>query len=110
MKKVGFEVGARRAVCVDFPDGRVVSFPPGTRFEADPSNPSIVRLLRVGEIRRLDPREPLPPLPPTLGAPLHVRNAVKARADIAATKQARKAAVNNQTRAQGASSTPPDVA
>src|SRR3990167_9042692 len=93
MKKNGYEVVATRPVCVDFSDGRAVSFRPGQRFEADVHNTSVQRLLRVGEVRQLNPREPIAPLPVTLGRPpaeaqiITSRAAVAMQAKIAAAKQ-----------------------
>lgn len=88
-KKVGYEVTALKAVCVDFPDGRVVSFQPGTRFTAHPTNTSVRRLARSNEIRKLGPYEAVPPLPVKLGAPHKVQNVLLARKQV---EQARKAA------------------
>ena len=82
MKQFGFEVVATKPVCVDFRDGRAVSFRPGQRFTAALTNPSIQRLLRVQEIRQLGDREAVPPLPPKLGAPQRVQNIMTARAEV----------------------------
>ena len=86
-KKVGYEVTAQKPVCVDFPDGRVVSFRPGTRFEAHPTNASVRRLLRVREIRQLGAMERVPPLPVKLGAPKSVRDVLTARSQLARAKK-----------------------
>jgi hypothetical protein len=87
-KKVGYEVIARRPVCVDFRDGRVVSFRPGQRFEAERTNSSVMRLERVKDVRRLGPMEAVPPLPVKLGAPRRVQAVLKARAQVAAARKA----------------------
>ena len=86
-KKTGYEVTAQKPVCVDFPDGRVVSFRPGTRFEAHPTNASVRRLLRVREIRVLSPMEKVPVLPVKLGAPKKVRAILESRNKLARAKQ-----------------------
>ena len=88
-KQVGFEVIAQRPVCVDFRDGRSVSFRPGQRFTATKTNTSVMRLVRTREIRALGPFEPVPALPIKLGAPRRVQNVLKARAQV---EQAKKAA------------------
>lgn len=87
-KHVGFEVTARKPVCVDFPDGRVVSFRPGMRFKAHPTNASVRRLIKVREIRQLGPYEAVPSLPVKLGAPREVQNVLKAREQVAAARKA----------------------
>jgi len=88
-KQVGFEVIAQRSVCVDFRDGRSVSFRPGQRFTASKTNTSVIRLVRTREIRALGPLESVPALPIKLGAPRRVQNVLKARAQV---EQAKKAA------------------
>ena len=90
-KKVGFEVITQRPVCVDFRDGRVVSFRPGQRFEASKTNLSVMRLVRNKEVRILGPYERVPALPVKLGAPRAVRNVLKAREQVAAAKKAAQA-------------------
>lgn len=87
-KKIGFEVTGTRPVCVDFRDGRAISFRPGTRFEAILTNQSVLRLLRIGEIRKLSPFEHVPPLPLKFGAPKRVQNIMKARAKVEAARKA----------------------
>lgn len=87
MKKLGYEVIALRPVCVDFEDGRSVSFRPGTRFECIPSNQSVVRLLRTRSIRELSAIERVPALPVKLGAPKQVRDVLKARSEVAAARK-----------------------
>lgn len=82
-KRVGYEVTALKPVCVDFPDGRVVSFRPGMRFEAHPTNMSVRRLLSVRELRVLGLNERVPALPEKLGAPKAVRDILKARKEVA---------------------------
>jgi hypothetical protein len=82
MKKVGYEVTARRPVCVDFEDGRSISFRPGMRFKAIPSNPAVVRLLRVREIRKLAPYEPVPVPAIKLGLPHKQKAILQARQKI----------------------------
>jgi len=84
MKKVGYEVIARRPVCVDFADGRVISFKPGMRFKSIPSNPSVARLFRNRDLRKLGPQEVIQPLPPKYGAPRNVQAILQARASVAA--------------------------
>ena len=86
-KNVGYEVTARKAVCVDFPDGRSISFRPGARFEAHPTNTSVRRLLRGREVRQLGPYDTVPLLPIKLGATKKVRNILQARADVDAAKK-----------------------
>lgn len=89
-KKVGFEVVSTRPVCVDFRDGRTISFQPGQRFEAAVTNNSVARLLRVREVRKLGQFERIPPLPVKLGAPKRVQNIMKRRAEV---EQARRLAL-----------------
>lgn len=89
-KKIGFEVIAQRPVCVDFRDGRVVSFRPGQRFEVERTNSTALRLERNRDVRRLGPREVVPALPVKLGAPRGVQAVLKARAQV---EQAKKAAL-----------------
>ena len=89
-KKVGYEVTATKPVCVDFPDGRVVSFRPGTRFEAHPTNASVRRLVKVQSVRTLGPFDAIPALPVKLGAPRQVTKVLNARDKVA---QARKKAL-----------------
>ena len=90
-KKVGYEVIAQRPICVDFRDGRVVSFRPGQRFEASKTNQSVLRLVRTRSVRKLGALETVPALPIKLGAPRHVQNVLKVRADVAAAKKAAQA-------------------
>jgi hypothetical protein len=87
MKKVGYEVTARRPVCVDFEDGRSISFRPGMRFKAIPSNPAVVRLLRVREIRKLAPYEPVPVPAIKLGLPHKQKAILQARQKIEQAKR-----------------------
>jgi hypothetical protein len=87
-KRIGFEVISTRPVCVDFRDGRAISFRPGHRFKSTLTNTSVLRLLRAGEIRKLSPFEPVPPMPVGLGEPRHVQNIKKARAEVAQAKKA----------------------
>ena len=87
MKLTGYEVTGTRPVCVDFADGRVVSFRPGMRFTAVPVNRSVLRLLRTREIRKLTQYEQVPALPPKLGAPHRVQNVLKARAEVEAARR-----------------------
>jgi len=82
-KKVGYQVTAIKPVCVDFPDGRVVSFRPGMRFEAHPTNTSVRRLLKVREVRQLSNYERVPVLPVKLGAPHDVRAIMETRKKMA---------------------------
>lgn len=81
-KIIGYEVTALKPVCIDFPDGRTVSFQPGMRFEAHPTNMSVRRLLSVREIRVLGLNERVPPLPEKLGAPKAIRDILKARKEV----------------------------
>jgi hypothetical protein len=99
MKKVGYEVTARKPVCVDFTDGRSISFRPGMRFEALPSNPSVVRLLRVREVRKLSPLEPVPILPIKLGLPRKAKAILESRRAI---EQARKLAEMKMAKSKAA--------
>ena len=87
MKKVGYEVTARKPVCVDFADGRSISYRPGMRFKATPSNSSVVRLLRVREVRKLAANEPVPALPIKLGTPRKNRAIMQARKEIEQAKR-----------------------
>ena len=88
-KIVGFEVVATRPVCVDFRDGRTISYRPGQRFEASLTNSSVQRLVRIKEIRKLGPFEAIPPMPVKLGATRRVQNIMKRRSEV---EQARVAA------------------
>jgi len=87
-KRIGFEVVATRPVCVDYRDGRAISYRPGHRFEATMLNSSVQRLLRGGEIRKLGPFERVPPMPVGLGKPKRVQSIMKARAEVAQAKRA----------------------
>lgn len=86
-KMVGYEVTGVKPVCVDFPDGRTVSFRPGMRFTAHPTNSSVRRLERVRQVRRLGDYERVPALPVKLGAPKEVRNILETRKKMAAAKR-----------------------
>lgn len=86
-KKLGFEVVSTRPVCVDFRDGRTVSFRPGQRFMAAMTNSSVQRLLRIREVRKLGPFEAIPSMPIKLGAPRRVQNILKRRAEVAQAKK-----------------------
>ena len=87
-KKAGFEVVATKPVCVDFRDGRSVSYQPGQRFTAAMTNTSVLRLLRVKEIRKLSKFEAMPPEPVKLGAPRRVQSVLKRRQEIEAARRA----------------------
>lgn len=52
-----YQVVARAAVTVEFPNGNVVSYPAGFMFTAHPTNASVSRLLRQNLIRPVTPRE-----------------------------------------------------
>ena len=86
-KIVGYQVIAIKPVCVDFLDGRAVSFQPGMRFEAHPTNASVRRLLRTREVRQLGAFEQVPALPEKLGAPADLRAALAARKALKLKKQ-----------------------
>ena len=86
-KMTGYEVIAQKPVCVDFPDGRAVSFPPGMRFEAHPTNSAVRRLLKIRDIRQLGPMERVPQLPVKLGATKDVRSILKSRRDMAEARR-----------------------
>jgi len=90
-KKVGLEVIAQRPVCVDFRDGRTISFRPGQRFEASKTNASVARLIRTQSVRVLGPRELVPMLPVKLGAPKPIQNVLKVRSEVAQAKKAAQA-------------------
>jgi len=90
-KKIGYEVTGTKPVCVDFLDGRSISFRPGQRFEAAVTNTSVQRLVRVHEVRKLNANEVIPPLPPKLGASRRVQNIMQHRADVEAAKLAARA-------------------
>jgi hypothetical protein len=51
--KHGYQVISMSAVCVDFDDGRSVSFPKGASFFADSNNLQVQRLLRGNAVREL---------------------------------------------------------
>lgn len=87
-KKIGYEVIAQRPVCVDFRDGRVVSFRPGQRFEVERTNATALRLERNKDVRRLGPREVIPTLPVKLGAPRNVQAVLAARSQVETAKKA----------------------
>ncbi len=106
-KQAGYEVTAQRPVCVDFPDGRAVSFRPGMRFTAHASNASVARLVRIREVRLLGANEGVPALPVKLGAPLKVQNILKTRAQVANAR--RIAEAKAQSRARAVSAPPPAV-
>lgn len=52
-----YQVVSRSAVTVEFPNGNVVNYPPGSSFQAHPATASVVRLLRINAIREVTPRE-----------------------------------------------------
>jgi hypothetical protein len=81
-KQVGYEVVAQRPVCVDFRDGRVVSFRPGHRFEAEVSNVSVQRLLRNKDVRVLSASEAVPATPIKIGTPPRLQELQKVRAEV----------------------------
>lgn len=78
-KLVGYEVIARKPVCVDFPDGRVVSYKPGMRFTAHATNTSVRRLVSIRELRELGSFETMPVTPAYLGEPKDVRSILEAK-------------------------------
>ena len=86
-KIIGYEVIALKPVCIDYPDGRVVSFRPGMRFEAHPTNTCVRRLLRSKRLRQLSPYEPVPALPVKLGAPADLRRALEPRKKLTAARR-----------------------
>lgn len=88
---VAYEVIAPRPVCVDFEDGRVVSFTPGMRFRSHPTNKSVRRLVKVQELRQLSPYEAVPALPIQLGASHRVRNILENRKRLEDKKKVRPA-------------------
>lgn len=90
-KKVGYEVIAQRPICVDFRDGRVVSFRPGQRFEVERTNTSALRLVRNRDLRELGQTETIPPLPVKLGAPRRLTEVLVAREKIEVAKNAARA-------------------
>jgi hypothetical protein len=97
-KQVGYEVTAQRPVCVDFRDGRVVSYRPGSRFEAEVSNVSVQRLLRNKDVRVLSAMESVPVTAVKLGAPPREQAVVKVRNEVERARQdaiARLAASQN---------------
>lgn len=87
-KQVGYEVTAQRPVCVDFRDGRSVSFRPGQRFEAEVSNVSVQRLLRNKDVRVLSASEAVPATPVKIGALPRVQAVVKVRNEVEKARQA----------------------
>jgi len=87
-KITGYEVTATRPVSVDFPDGRAVSFRPGMRFTAHPTNVSVRRLLSTQDVRQLGPHEAVPPLPVKLGASRELQAVLKSRAEVATAQKA----------------------
>ena len=101
-KQVGYEVTAMRPVCVDFPDGRVVSFRPGMRFIAHPANSSVIRLLRIRDVRQLSALDNVPVLPVKLGAPHKIQNILKTRAEVAQARRKAEAAAKAKARAVSA--------
>lgn len=58
--KTGYQVISMTAVCVDFDDGRSVSFPKGATFYADSNNAQVRRLVRNNDIRELSRGEQAP--------------------------------------------------
>jgi len=90
-KRIGFEVTGTKPACVDFRDGRTISFRPGQRFHATLTNQSVLRLLRTKSVRKLGPFEAVPALPVKLGAPKRVQNIMKARSQVEAAKKAAQA-------------------
>lgn len=57
VRKKTYQVVSANPVMVDYPDGNAVSHPQGTTFEAEPTNTSVVRLLRINAIREVSARE-----------------------------------------------------
>lgn len=49
--KTPYQVLSMNAVCVDYDDGRSISYPKGALFTADSNSPQIRRLLRNNDIR-----------------------------------------------------------
>lgn len=105
-KLAGFEVTGVKPVCIDFPDGRVVSFRPGMRFQAHPTNASVRRLMSVREVRALGPFEPVPALPVKLGAPKSVRNTLETRKKLAAARRLAEQRLKKQKQRAPKATTP----
>jgi len=51
--KAAYQVIGTRPVCIDFDDGRSMSFPVGASFSVDSSNVQVQRLLRGNEVREM---------------------------------------------------------
>jgi len=109
MKKQGYEVVAQKPVCVDFSDGRAISFRPGHRFEADVHNTSVQRLLKVGEIRALSPREMVPVMPVTLGRAPAEAQILKTRASLAEQKRVSDALAEASAKMAASKAAPPKI-
>jgi hypothetical protein len=58
--KTAYQVISVNAVCVDYDDGRSISYPKGTTFHADSNAPQVRRLLRNNDIRALSRSEQQP--------------------------------------------------
>jgi len=87
MKKQGYQVIGRQPVCIDFADGRTVSFRPGKRFEAHPTNKSVVRAMRGNSLRQLAANE-RGTEPVTLGMDPHRASTIGYRNQLAQNKVA----------------------
>lgn len=58
--KTPYQVISMNAVCVDYDDGRSLSYPKGATFYADSNNAQVRRLLRTNAIRVLKRTEQQP--------------------------------------------------
>ena len=105
-KKLGFEVVATKPVCVDFRDGRTISYRPGARFTASVTNASVQRLLRSREVRKLNMNEAVGAEPIKLGAPRRVQKLLQRRAEVDA---ARRVALAKQAASKKAQPAPEPV-
>mgnify|MGYP003394252074 CR=1 FL=1 len=52
-----YQVVGKSAVTVDFPDGNSINYPAGSVFKAEPSNSSVIRLVRINSVREMSTRE-----------------------------------------------------
>lgn len=92
MKKRIFKVMSIAPVCVDYDDGRSISYQKGQAFEASPLSPQIARMLRNKQIREVDRFERVE-IAQNLGYSPEEQSQLKAR-------EARKQRMRDQAAAQ----------
>lgn len=97
MKKQGYVVTSRHPVCIDFPDGRAVNYPRGSRFVAHPLNASVQRALRRNDLRLVGANEP-PVKEVKLGLPPKVQSRIEFNAAKRQAAKVREAKALNEAK------------